>query len=75
MFCNHRTGWLAAAVAGCAHAKVILALTSADICCRWCNQLNPGVRKEPFTEEEVRGLVSLVLSPPVTGGCQCASTC
>jgi hypothetical protein len=22
---------------------------------RWCNQLNPGVKKEPFTEEEVRG--------------------
>ena len=20
---------------------------------RWCNQLNPGVKREPFTEEEV----------------------
>ncbi|WIA16313.1 hypothetical protein OEZ85_013012 [Tetradesmus obliquus] len=24
---------------------------------RWCNQLNPGVRKEPFTEEEKRIII------------------
>jgi hypothetical protein len=24
--------------------------------CRWCNQLNPEVKREPFTEEEVRAV-------------------
>lgn len=26
--------------------------------CRWCNQLNPEVRKEPFSEEEDRALLA-----------------
>jgi myb proto-oncogene protein len=28
------------------------------VSCRWCNQLNPEVRKEPFSEEEDRALLA-----------------